>query len=105
MAGYLAMFLLIVMFITAWPFVAQAKMLAADCTFGKVRTTEVQNMSATLIGKLPEDKRMGHSCVVKTDGLSHQNHFFQVKAKRNKESKGKDGSYVRYRLYLANING
>ena len=104
MAGYLAIFLLIVMFITAWPFVAQAKMLAADCTFGKVHTTEGQNMSATLIGKLPEDKHMSHSCVMKTDGLNHQKHFFQVKARKNKESKGKDASYVRYNLYLANIN-
>ncbi|XP_078352448.1 uncharacterized protein LOC144637190, partial [Oculina patagonica] len=73
--------------ISAWPFGAQAKMFA-DCTFGKVNTTDGQNMSATFIGKLAADKYTSHSCVVKTDGLSHQNHFFQVRAKRNKESEG-----------------
>ncbi len=86
---YFAMFLFAVLFISSWPFVAQAKMFA-DCSFGNANTTKSQNMSATFIGKLAADKYTSHSCVVKTDGLSHQNHFFQVKAKRHKESEGRN---------------
>ncbi len=97
---YLKVFLFTVLFVSAWLFVAQAKMFA-DCTFGKVNTTEGQKMSATFIGKLAGYKHMSHSCVVKTDGINHQNHFFQVKAKRNKESKGETTSCVRFNSNLA----
>lgn len=58
-------------------------------------------MSATFIGKLAAYKHMSHSCVVKTDGLNHQNHFFQVKAKRHKESKGENTFCVRFKSNLA----
>ena len=88
------MFLFTALFISEWPFLAQAKMVA-DCTFGKANVTAGQRMSATFIGKLAAYKHMSHSCVVKTDGLNHQNNFFHVKAKRNKESKGENAFYVR----------
>lgn len=91
MGVHFAMFLFTALLMMAWPFAAQAKMFA-DCTFGKMNTTEGQKMTATFTGRLAAFKHISHSCFVKTDGQSHQNHFLQVKAKRNKESKGEDMS-------------
>ena len=100
MPVYRGVNLFTVLVISAGLFVAQAKTLAADCTFGKVETIEGQRMSATLIGKLPEYKHMSHSCVVRTDGLNNQNHFFQLKAKRNIESEGENTFCVPCKLNL-----
>jgi len=40
--------------------------------------------------KLAAFKHISHSCFVETDGQNHENHFLQVRAKRNKDSKGED---------------
>ena len=74
----------------AWPFGVQAKMFA-DCTFGgmsqAVGDQKMAATSATFSGKLASYQNLSHSCVVKT---KERNHFLHVKAKRNKQSKGKD---------------
>ena len=91
MGVHIAMFLSTALLMIAWPFVAQAKMFV-DCAFGKINTTEGQKMTAALTGRLAAFKHISHSCFVKTDGKNHQNHFLQVRAKGNKESKGEDMS-------------
>lgn len=83
----IATFLFTALLVIAWPFAVQAKMFA-DCTFGKINTTEGQKMTAKFTAKLAAFKHISHSCFVETDGQNHQNHFLQVRAKRNKESKG-----------------
>jgi len=89
MAIHFAMFLFTALVMVAWMFAAQAKMFA-DCTFGKINTPEGQQMTAKFTAKLEAFKHLSHSCFVKTEGQNHQNHFLQVSAKRNKESKGED---------------
>lgn len=88
----IATFLFTALLVIAWPFAVQAKMFA-DCTFGKINTTEGQKMTAKFTAKLAAFKHISHSCFVETDGQNHQNHFLQVRAKRNKESKGEDMSH------------
>ena len=87
-----AMFVFTALLIIAWPFAAQAKMFA-DCTFGKINTTEGQKMTANFTAKLAAFMHISHWCFVKTDGQYHQHNLLQVRAKRNKESKGGDMSH------------
>ena len=69
------------------PIAVQAKM-SAECTFGGMsQNLDDQKMQATFTVKLPSYQNVSHSCVVKTN---ERNHFLHVKAKRNKESNGKD---------------
>ena len=71
----------------AWSFGVEAKMFA-DCTFGGMsQAVGDQKMAATFSGKHAFYQNLSHSCVVKT---KERNHFLHVKAKRNKQSKGKD---------------
>lgn len=85
------MLLFTTLLMIAWPFVVQAKMFA-DCTFGKVNTTEGQKMTANFTAKLAAFKHFSHSCFMETNGENHQNRFLQVRVKRNDESKGEDMS-------------
>ena len=89
MGVHMATSLFTALLIIAWPFAVQAKMFA-DCTFGKIITTEGQKMTANFTAKLAAFKHISHSCFVETDGQNHENHFLQVRAKRNKDSKGED---------------
>ena len=89
MGVHTATFLFTALLMTAWPFAVQANMFA-DCTFGKINTTEGQKMTAKFTAKLEAFKHISHSCFVETHGQNHHNHFLQVRAKKDKESKGED---------------
>ena len=86
MGVHFAMFLFIALLVVAWPLSTQARMFI-DCTFGKINTPEGQKMTAKFTANLAAFKHFSHSCFVKSDG-QNQNHFLQVRAKRNNESKG-----------------
>ena len=98
MGVHFPMFLFTALLVIAWPFAAQAKMFI-DCTFGKITTREGQKMTAKFTANLTAFKHASHSCFVKTGGQNHQNHFLQVRAKRNKESKGEHMS-IRFLIFF-----
>lgn len=83
------MFLFIALLVVAWPLSTQARMFI-DCTFGKINTPEGQKMTAKFTANLPAFKHFSHFCFVETsrDGQIYKNHFLQVRAKRNNESRG-----------------
>ena len=74
-----------------WTFITEANQFAVDCSFGDAEDlTSNLTMSATFKGRLAASKYLSHSCIVRTDGQSHQKRFLQVKAKLvNNESNGK----------------
>ena len=69
-----------------WPSAVQARKFA-NCNFKIIEnTTGTQRLKAIFSAKLPPYQNLSHSCVVKAN---ESNHFLRVKAKRNKQPKGK----------------
>ena len=70
-------------------FLVKAK-LSADCTFKEVKSWQTAHNTLVepikLNGQLPYSKNVFHSCLVQAD---NRNSLLFLRAKRNKESKGK----------------
>ena len=82
-----AAFLFAISFSFEKPFMAQAKLYNADCTYVELKTSQKNGNKTSLMhltSQIPLSRNLVYSCTVKTDNT---NSILYLRGKRNKDSK------------------